>query len=458
GLGGSGVMEKRLTAGLLIEKLRGRGLVAIMARGASGTFVVNVLGAGIAFGSQVALARLMSPSHYGAYILVISWITVLQFVAVLGLDKTMLRFLAVYRTRTQWDLFRGLLRGGYALTLLASLAVGGVVALAAWLLRAHMDAETMATFLWGAAVLPFLALSILRQASLQSLRHVVVAQMPELLVRPVLVAGMVFLVYRYVGQAVPGHTAMMLNFVGTQITYLMGGLLLSYYLPAESAGRTRTYHTREWMAMAWPLMLVAGMHILTKKTDILMLGMFAGKTAAGIYGPATRLTDLITFGILAVMSIASPLIAEAHARQKPGELQRILFLASWGIVAFCVPIVAGIVVFGKFLLGIFGPEYVAGYGPLTVLMAGQVVNALTGPCVAALTMTGHQNVTAKILGCVVVVNIVLNAVLIPRFGLMGAAAATSISIALNKTFEMVYVWRLLRVNPTIFMSYRKVLS
>jgi O-antigen/teichoic acid export membrane protein len=67
-----------------------------------------------------------------------------------------------------------------------------------------------------------------------------------------------------------------------------------------------------------------------------------------------------------------------------------------------------------------------------------------------MTMTGHQIQAAKILALTIVVNLVLNAFLIPAAGIIGAAIATTIATALWNFMMLAYVWRRLNYNPTIF--------
>ena len=86
--------------------------------------------------------------------------------------------------------------------------------------------------------------------------------------------------------------------------------------------------------------------------------------------------------------------------------------------------------FGYVVLGIFVSDFTAGYVALLVLLAGQLINAVSGPVGYVMTMTGHQHRAARIIGVCAFVNIVLNAMLIPLFGMSGAASATAITTAM----------------------------
>jgi O-antigen/teichoic acid export membrane protein len=109
------------------------------------------------------------------------------------------------------------------------------------------------------------------------------------------------------------------------------------------------------------------------------------------------------------------------------------------------------VILGKSLLGIFGTEFVSGYLPLVVLLCGQTINALTGSVGFILVMTGHQKVASRIVGISAMANILLNALAIPKYGLLGAAAATAFAISAKNLSFLYYVIVKLKLNPTVFI-------
>ena len=103
-----------------------------------------------------------------------------------------------------------------------------------------------------------------------------------------------------------------------------------------------------------------------------------------------------------------------------------------------------------FLLGLFGEEFTKGYGVLSILLVGQTINAIAGSVGFLMVMTGHQTVAAKVLGSSAILNIVLNASLIPAYGAIGAAIATAVSTAFWNIAMLYFVKRNVNINPTVF--------
>ena len=106
---------------------------------------------------------------------------------------------------------------------------------------------------------------------------------------------------------------------------------------------------------------------------------------------------------------------------------------------------------GKPMLVLFGPEFTSGYPLLFLLVFGVVARAAVGPCESLLTMSGNQNICAAVDAMTLAFNIGLNIVLIPLFGLWGAAIATSLAMVFEASALSFTVWRKLGIVMLIFM-------
>ena len=112
-------------------------------------------------------------------------------------------------------------------------------------------------------------------------------------------------------------------------------------------------------------------------------------------------------------------------------------------VAFSVPAFVALVAVPAWWLGWFGDAFVVGATCLVWLAVGQVVNALCGPVMYLLNMTGHERQAQRIVWIAAIGNLAMNVWAIPRFGIEGAAVATALSMALWNVAAAVAVKRLL---------------
>jgi O-antigen/teichoic acid export membrane protein len=432
-----------------MEKLRGEAHGALLVRGAVGSLTVSLAGTGISFVVQMILARLMGLDHYGIYAYVVSWISVLVIAARFGLDTLLVRLVAAYTVRKEWSALRGLLTAANGLSLLAAGSVALCATAIVYLLRSRFEPELLTTFLIGWLSLPVIALVYLNQGALRALKRVVLAQVPQSVVAPLLLGFAVVSFHQATDKNLESPYVMAMYGSSMLCALLLGLYWLRRSLPGELWQRPSAYRTREWTRTALPLMLMAGISVLLNRTDILMLGAITGTPAAGIYHVVVRLAGLTSFCILAVNAIAAPLISQLYAQDKLAELQRVVRLAAWGIFSFSVPVCIVLIVAGRPLLGLFGERFREGYPALVALALAQVVSSLCGSVGYLLTMTGHQGAAAKALAAAAILNIALNSIMIPPWGLLGAACATAISLAFWKISMLVLVRNYIGIDPTV---------
>lgn len=432
-----------------LDRLQGTGHGAVLARGAIGSFVVKILGAAIAFGLHILLARLLGVTQYGIYIYALTWVNILVIASLLGSNTSLVRFIAAYKAQEKWGLLRGIVHRSTQFVVIFSLLIGGIGGIVVWFLRSRIGQDQAATFGVALILLPVLALVRLREAGLKALKRVVQSEFPIVIIRPLLLAAILSGLYFYLRQPLQATQAMAINLIAVFAALAIGTLWLVKELPEQVRDAQPVYAEKEWLKVSLPLLLVAGMHLILKHTDIIMLGAIRSSDEAGIYSAASRISDLVVFALIAINAILAPMVSELYHTGRMEELQRIVTLAARAIFAFTLMFSIILVVFGKFALSLFGAEFVVTYVPLLILLCGQIVNALAGSVGLIMTMTGHQNQAGAIVAVSAAVNIILNVLLIPLMGLRGAAISTAFTMALWNITMLIYVQRRLEINPMV---------
>jgi O-antigen/teichoic acid export membrane protein len=422
---------------------------AILARGAIGSFVVKILGAAIAFGLHILLARLLGVTQYGIYIYALTWINILVVASLLGLNTSLVRFIASYKAQERWGLLRGIIRRSTQFGVVFSLVISGIGVIVVLTLRNRIGQDEAATFGVALILLPVLVLVRLREASLRALKRVARSELPFRIIRPLLLAAVVSGLYLYLRQSLQATQAMTGNLIAVFVALLIGTVWLFKELPQQVRDAQPVYAEKEWLRVSLPLLLIDGMLVVLKQTDIIMLGAIRGPDEAGIYSAASRISNLVVFALAAINAILAPMISELYITGKIKELQRIVTLAAQAIFVFTMMFSIILAGFGKFALSLFGAEFVVTYVPLLILLSGQIVNALAGSVGLIMIMTGHQNQAGAIVAVSAAVNVILNALLIPLIGLVGAAISTTFTMVLWNIAMLVYVQRRLGINPTL---------
>ncbi|OWY07402.1 hypothetical protein B6V74_18495 [Thioclava sp. F42-5] len=203
------------------------------------------------------------------------------------------------------------------------------------------------------------------------------------------------------------------------------------------------YRLKYWNSSLLPLSFSAGISVIMANTDLVMMGFLGKNAEVGIYNVATRTATWAAFGLLIVNQATQPRIATLFHENKNKELQSLVGKASK--YAFASALLAALFIFlwGAQLLKIlFGETYQAAYAPLLIITFGQLGNSFFGPVRSLLDLSGHEKIVLRIMFMMAMLNIIMNAILIPSFGGVGAATATTISL-FGWNF---FCWRSAKVN------------
>lgn len=449
--------------GRLWSRLGGDGVGAVLGRGAATSLVIRSAGALLGFAVNLLLARLLGVTQYGIYVYALSWINIVLVVALLGLPTALIRFVAAYRARQETALLRGLLRRSFQIVVLSSAILSGIGAFVVWALNIEARAGGTRTFLLAFGLLPALALLQLSAGALRGLKRIFWAQFPSEILRRLLIIVLLGATFLLLGAPLRSYQAMGLTIAAAFAVFALSAAVLwrshreagtGTALEAQSSGYRPEYATRTWVTAALPLLLISGTALLLNRTDIVMIGALRDPDAVGIYNAGARIAQLALFGLSAVNMIAAPMIAELYHTGRRRELQHMVSLAAIGILVFTVGAALTLAMSGRWLLGLFGARFSAAYIPLVILLGGLTVNAMCGSVGYLLTMSGFERYAGVILVTCASLNVVLNLLLIPRFGIAGAAVATSVAMATKNLSMLIVVRSKLAVDPTIVSFFR----
>jgi O-antigen/teichoic acid export membrane protein len=426
-------------------------LRAHLIRSAGGSFALKVSSTLLSVMIGALLARNLGASGFGIYAYAFAWLELLKIPAALGLPMLVTREVAVYCARQDWGRLRGLLvRANQAvlgMSLVLMLLAGG----ASWLLADWFQNPSALTTFWLALLLlPIFGLGNLRGACLTGLQRVVLGQVPDV-VRAVLFLCLIVLVWLLGGAPFIPEEVMALQIVAVSCAFVLGSVWLLRSLPPEVKRATPIYDTRAWAGRALPFLSMGGLALITSQTDIIMIGWFGTSTDVGIYRVASIAASLMVFPLGCCHSVLFPTIARLHTEGDMARLQRIIMLSTRAVLLFALPVAFCFIVAGAPLLSaVFGPDYAIGATALAVLTLGYLVLAGTGSAGPLLSMTGHAQDEAKINVLSALLNVALNVLLIPFWGINGAAVASAASLTTRDVLVTVMAHRRVGVQATAF--------
>ncbi|MDB5471316.1 MAG: polysaccharide biosynthesis protein [Caulobacter sp.] len=368
----------------------------------------------------MVLAHVLAPARLGVYAFVLSFATVLTVPAMFGAPTLALREVAAAKARGDYGLMKGLLTRLHQFVALSSLAIAAIAAVFA--LLTPWGRSDPATVLWGVALIPLIPLSALRGGVLRGWGAVAQGQWPDLVLKPaVFLAGLgaVFLARRPLGP----DEAMAMTALSSLAALAVGWWLYRRLRPAQLVLATPVYRSRAWLAALVPMGVTGGALLINGQIGVLLAGLDGAETA-GLYRPAIQTSLIAGLGYTAVIAALAPRFAAAHAKGDREGLARTAAAGAALAVVTCLPFVALFAVAGGPLMRlVFGAPYAVAGPALAVMTLAQLCNATFGAASSALIMAGHERRAAVAFVAALAVHAGLGVVLIPRFGVDGAAWA-----------------------------------
>lgn len=387
--------------------------------------ILRLLGGALLFASQVLLARWMSPEDFGVYSFAWTWVAILGALGGLGLAAASVRFLASYTELGRHDLARGLIAFAFKRTLLAALVVG----LLGWV--------AFEMFMPGSSYLPAIRIAMLAvpvmavlnvdAAFARGMQWMGIATLAEQVSRPV-----ILMIIGVLLVATTGERSAVFFVTACLLAYLLATAAQHWSVHRRLAARLgagpRGHEAGQWQKVSAMLLLLNGAQMLRMNGDPVIVGLLLGPADLGVYMAAVRTATLVSFALTITSVVAQPSLSALHARQDPQALKSFFQVTRrWTFLTSLLGALF-LTLTGRFILSMFGPEYLAAYPALLILLAGHVLASAFGPVTSLLIMSDRQNVAAAVLVCAMLGNAILTVLLGKLFGIAGAALASVISL------------------------------
>lgn len=415
-------------------------------------FAIRVISAGIAFISQIVQARLMGEFEYGIFAFV--WVLVVVFgnLSCLGMHTAVIRFLPVHRTDDH-SLVRGL---NWTVRVFAMVSASLLAAVGFFVL--HLAGDRIAEF-WmvplflGLFTLPMIALGDVLDGTARANGWIVTALSPTYIIRPVLILAFMLLAV-WLGEPRSAVTAMTAALAAAYVTTLTQFVRVTWRLRRHFGRGALRFSVLPWMRFSLPVFLVDGIGFLLTNSDVVVVGLYMPPDQVGVYYAAAKTIALVQFVYFSVKAAAAPRFSAIMAQGDHDALATFAGQASrW---AFWPALGVGLCVLaaGEFLLSLFGPAFTSGYILMVILFAGILSKACVGPGEVLLSMAGRQKLCVALYAVTLSANIGLNILLIPRFGLQGAAMATASAMMVEAILLHIAVRRTLGIVLFAFADPR----
>jgi O-antigen/teichoic acid export membrane protein len=214
-----------------------------------------------------------------------------------------------------------------------------------------------------------------------------------------------------------------------------------------TAGGRSSEVTREFWRFTGPRSLARIAQVALKRADIVMVAALASPAEAAVYTAATRFIVVGLLGVRAIQQVLGPQLSGLFARGDPDGVRSVLHRSTTWSVMLAWPLYLGCAALAPVVLALFGHGYGSGNTVVVILALAMLVGIGTGPVDVILLMSGRSWLSLADNMLAVVLDVGLNLVLIPRYGIVGAAVSWSVAIVVGNLVALAQVSRYLGLLP-----------
>jgi O-antigen/teichoic acid export membrane protein len=429
------------------------GVGGLVQRLAGVVFLLRIMGAAIAYGSQILLVHCMGASEYGIYIFVWTVLLIVGTCADLGLATASQRLIPEYSQHRSWELLRGFLSACLRLSIGTAFCCSVMIAATIKLCEPWLDPRTIVPLYVACATIPAFALTQTQSGISRSFDWVGLALAPTYVIRQLLLTAAILGLY-LANVAVDASAAMLVSAASVWLTCVGAWIVVRRRLRNRVAPGARSYRFDVWLKIAWPIAVVELFFLLFSYVDVLMLKQFGSAEEVAIYYAASKTLALVPVVHFAISATATHRFSEYHAAGNAERLHHFLNVAIKLTFWPSIALVAGLLAAGNFILGLFGAEFVRGYTPMMILAVGLVARASVGPLERLLTVAGKWRACLFVHVAAFGLNLLLCVSLIPSAGMTGAAVASSVAMMAESVLLFIMAKKHLTVHGFIWRPNR----
>ncbi len=409
-------------------------------QGSFAAFTLRVTGTLLVFGVNAYIARELGPHDAGIYFLAMTIITISSQIGRLGLGNSIVRFIASFSAVANWKAVKGIfvrslqfiIIGTILLTLLLFFLVPNI-SISIFNKRELIHPLTFMLLL----IVPT-AIAIHLGEALRGLKKISKA----ILIQNVSIPVLVLIGLLVFGTAVDIEKLIKIYIAAVTTTAVLGFLLWNKTTP-QLKGIKPVFHTAELLDTSKSIFIVSIMYMIILWASTIIMGIYYDNDQVGIFSIAIRTAHLMSFVITSIDAIAAPKIAILYHTQKHSELVRMVKKITRLIVVISLPVLLAFLLYPGLIMSVFGSQYSQGQSVLQILVIGYFVSICTGPVGVLLMMSGNERFLRNITMLTAAINIILCFVLIPRYGIVGAAYATSVCMTIEKILSLLVIrWKL----------------
>lgn len=404
-------------------------------------FIASATVLGIRFLRKTVLAQYLGPGDLGLFSICLTIGTIITLVAGLGFESAIVKYVAEYKEDK--NKLSQLVSSAFITMFIFGVFAGAVLFVFSTALADIFNMPSLSLLLkiFG-LMFPFTLLLSIVFGLLAGLRKMIYFSYVN--ISHVFLIFLFILIFVLAGVGVRGAV---LGYVLAEIVIVcIFIILIRKYIHFTVHAYKQT--TKKLISFGSRMVGANALNLITNHVDILLIGYFLTATDVGYYSIAVALANLISFVPSSIQRVTYPATSEYWSKNNRAGLIKMIDKSMKYSACFLLLVGLGMGFYAKEIIaGVFGKEFIYAALPLCVLLIARVARGSTVvPIGGSLAAVGRPDLSFKANSISSAVNVVLNVLLIPAFGILGAALATSISLLLGTVIFLIFTVKTLSIK------------
>ena len=405
--------------------------------------IIKVFAAALLFLTQVVPARIMSIEQFGMYSYLLSIVTVMSFVVLWGLDKSVIKLFSLRDNKDKNEISNKMF-GVWVIVLINSVFFGTLISF-------YISQSLETVYLSNIEILIVLCLLVISLARISAsvtkgINKVIESEMAFNIIRPA-IFSMALIAFYYVNLSVSLYQVITVLLISYLISFIV-----TTYISHQSVNLKFNYNLSSIPLLykySFAFLFVSIGSPLIANIDLLQLGSMAQPRDIALYSVASKIVNLVLLGLVSANLLIAPKIAPLYYDKRQNELYGLIRGNNKFVLGLTIIPIASILLFTEHILLLFGEQYGEAGQIVTLLLVGQSISVLCGPVLLVSVMLGLQKKAAIIVLSSCGAIWFLCDILIPLYGTIGAAYANIFGYGFMNMVLAYYVYKHTGLNVTM---------
>lgn len=384
------------------------------------------------------VARMLGPSALGSFTLSFTVLQLLAILGLLGLDNLLTRKVAAAKAADRPEDIKSAFITSLKITAISSVLLSLLLFFTAeYLANAVFHKPQLTTHLkvMCFSLAPFIFVNI-HAAAFRGLKNMIGFTLYKAII-PFFNVAFIFIGYYSALKISPALGYMLSCF----IVLILYSIAWYKYSRLKEVVAIETTSMKEMAIESLPMMITGSIFFILNWIDNLVIGIFRTELEVGLYDTAFKIASASAIILMAINAIQGPTFAEYHSKNDISKLRESIFTSTKMLFYTTLPFTLLIIIFPEWILSFFGKDFEQASTALIILSIGNFFSSITGSVGILLQMTGHQKPYNTIILFAAFTSITLNIILVPRFGISGAAIASASAKIIQNLAGSIYVYK-----------------